>query len=339
MVLNKEYRICMPLTVEEYKIGQLYMIARHSHEQSDSGEGVEVVENCACEDPEHGKGQYTEKRVHLSSRLPYWLQSLIPKLFYVTEKAWNYYPFTITEYTCSFIPKFHISIRTKYEDNNGSSDNVLGVPASELKDLSVDFVDIVYDEVNPRNYKEEEDLRYFKSVTTGRGPLVEGWRGGPHSGVLSEGNAWLEPTVLPIMCSYKLVSVSFEVWGLQTRVEEFVQRCVRDVLLLGHRQAFAWVDEWIGMDLSAVRAYEAEMIGKTNEKVAQGKAKPETEGEKAAEQKGVEGDVGGEEKLPLDHTGDEVGVGAAILSSNEGGESAAITSPSTPRNKSWFSWS
>jgi len=42
------------------------MIARHSHEQTDAGEGVEVVENVACEDPEHGKGQYTEKRIHLS---------------------------------------------------------------------------------------------------------------------------------------------------------------------------------------------------------------------------------------------------------------------------------
>ncbi|KAF3428562.1 hypothetical protein E2986_12735 [Frieseomelitta varia] len=66
MVLTKEYRICMPLTTEEYRIGQLYMIARHSHEQSDNDEGVEVVENVECEHQEHGKGQYTEKRIHLS---------------------------------------------------------------------------------------------------------------------------------------------------------------------------------------------------------------------------------------------------------------------------------
>jgi len=44
-MLIKEYRICMPITVEEYKIGQLYMIAKHSHEESKKGEGVEVVEN------------------------------------------------------------------------------------------------------------------------------------------------------------------------------------------------------------------------------------------------------------------------------------------------------
>lgn len=87
MVLTKEYRICMPITVEEvrlkiyyskcnyltleylfiqYQIGQLYMIARHSLEQSVDGEGVEVVENKDIEDPVHGKGHFTEKRIHLS---------------------------------------------------------------------------------------------------------------------------------------------------------------------------------------------------------------------------------------------------------------------------------
>jgi len=34
--------------------------------------------------------------LHCFSRLPYWIQSFLPKIFYVTEKAWNYYPFTIT---------------------------------------------------------------------------------------------------------------------------------------------------------------------------------------------------------------------------------------------------
>jgi hypothetical protein len=42
------------------------MIAKHSHEQSEKGEGVEVVKNEKCEDPVHGQGQFTEKRVHLS---------------------------------------------------------------------------------------------------------------------------------------------------------------------------------------------------------------------------------------------------------------------------------
>lgn len=69
------------------------------------------------------------------------------------------------------------------------------------------------------------------------------------------------------MCSYKVVHASFEVWGLQTKVEDFIQRGIREILLLGHRQAFAWVDEWHGMTLEDVRAYERQKQAETNEKI------------------------------------------------------------------------
>lgn len=69
------------------------------------------------------------------------------------------------------------------------------------------------------------------------------------------------------MCSYKLVHASFEVWGLQTRVEDFIQKCIRDVLLLGHRQAFTWIDEWYDMSIEDVREYEKRAQNETNKKV------------------------------------------------------------------------
>ncbi|XP_017094004.2 cytoplasmic phosphatidylinositol transfer protein 1 isoform X2 [Drosophila bipectinata] len=251
MVLTKEYRVCMPLTVEEYKIGQLYMIARHSLEQSEEGEGVEVVENKPCEDPVHGKGQYTEKHIHLSSRLPYWIQAICPRVFYVIEKSWNYYPYTLTEYTCSFIPKLHVLIKTKYEDNNGSTENCLDLTEEELKVRTVDHLDIAFDDLSPKHYKKEEDPKFYKSQKTNRGPLIEGWR----------------DLDKPIMCSYKVVHATFEVWGLQTKVEDFIQRGIREILLLGHRQAFAWLDEWHGMTLEDVRDYERQKQAETNEKI------------------------------------------------------------------------
>ena len=53
--------------LSQYQIGQLYMIARHSEEESrGSGDGVEVVVNEACHDDKHGDGQYTEKRIYLT---------------------------------------------------------------------------------------------------------------------------------------------------------------------------------------------------------------------------------------------------------------------------------
>ncbi|KAL4624504.1 cytoplasmic phosphatidylinositol transfer protein 1-like [Arapaima gigas] len=212
-MLLKEYRICMPLSVEEYRIGQLYTISRHSHEESDRGEGVEVVCNKPHTDPVHGEGQFTEKRVHLSSKLPSWVRAVVPRLFYITEKAWNYYPYTITDvfffsFQCSFLPKFSIHIETKYENNCGTSENIFSMD-KKAYDLEVCFLDIAYDDVPERHYKTTEDLRWFSSAKTGRGPLKEGWR----------------ESSKPVMCSYKLVAVKFEVWGLQTRVEQFVHKC------------------------------------------------------------------------------------------------------------------
>ncbi|KAI6075733.1 Cytoplasmic phosphatidylinositol transfer protein 1 isoform X4 [Aix galericulata] len=203
----------------KYRIGQLYMISKHSHEQSDRGEGVEVVQNEPYEDPNHGNGQLTEKRVYLNRQ-------------------------------CSFLPKFSIHIETKYEDNKGSNDSIFDNEAKDLE-REVCFIDIASDEIPERYYKESEDPKYFKSQKTGRGQLKEGWR----------------ETHQPIMCSYKLVTVKFEVWGLQTRVEQFVHKVVRDILLIGHRQAFAWVDEWYDMTMDDVREYEKNMHEKTNIKV------------------------------------------------------------------------
>ncbi|XP_071107257.1 cytoplasmic phosphatidylinositol transfer protein 1-like [Haliotis cracherodii] len=262
----KEYRICMPLSVEEYRIGQLYMITKHCHEQSEKGEGVEVIKNEACEHPEHGHGQYTEKRIHLSSRLPGWVQSIIPRIFYITEKAWNFYPFTITEYTCSFIPKFSIYIETCYEDNNGSAENCVNLSEEDLSVREVDYVDIVFDELPQKHCKEEEDLKTFQSKKTSRGPMSEGWR----------------DSTTPIMCSYKAVKVKFEVWGLQTKVESFAHKSVRDILLLGHKQAFAWIDEWHGMTIDDIREYENLKQKETNDKVVAGLQRQTSRGSRSS---------------------------------------------------------
>lgn len=121
-----------------------------------------------------------------------------------------------------------------------------------LNSREVDMVDIAYDEVTPKHYKAEEDLKQWRSEKTGRGPLGPDWR---------------NSSLKPMMCSYKLVSVSFEVWGLQTRVEDYVQRAIREVLLVGHRQAVAWLDQWFEMTEEDVRKYEERMHTATNEKV------------------------------------------------------------------------
>uniref|UniRef100_A0A672HUR2 Phosphatidylinositol transfer protein cytoplasmic 1b n=1 Tax=Salarias fasciatus TaxID=181472 RepID=A0A672HUR2_SALFA len=225
-----EDNVCFVL---HYRIGQLYMISKHSCEQSGGGEGVEVVKNEPDTHPQHGHGQLTEKRIYLSSKLPSWAKAFVPRFFYVTEKAWNFYPYTITGVFVSFLPKFSIRIETRFENNNGSNDNV------KMRRL----------DKKGRRQTRETDLSLWQSNKTGRGPLEKGWRD-DHK---------------PVMCSYKRVQCSFEVYGFQTKTEEFIHR---DILLIGHRQAVAWIDEWHGgSKTKEVREYEQVMQEKTNSKV------------------------------------------------------------------------
>jgi len=61
----------MPVTVEEYQIGQLYSVAEASMNETGGGEGIEVVQNEPFEGVpllggKYSKGQYTYKKYHLA---------------------------------------------------------------------------------------------------------------------------------------------------------------------------------------------------------------------------------------------------------------------------------
>lgn len=86
---------------------------------------------------------------------------------------------------------------------------------------------------------------------------------------------------------------------------------IREVLLVGHRQAVAWIDEWHGMTLDDVRKYEKEMQQMTNTKVQKPPPTPPALDENST-------------KTPT---------------SSVSSEKDLIESPKTPKSKSWFGWS
>uniref|UniRef100_A0A1I8JM68 DDHD domain-containing protein n=1 Tax=Macrostomum lignano TaxID=282301 RepID=A0A1I8JM68_9PLAT len=246
-MLVKEYRICMPLTVAEYRIAQLYMIQKKSREESTgSGSGVEIIINEPYENGPGGRGQYTFKIYHIGSHLPAWFRAILPKsALRVEEEAWNAYPYTKTRYKCPFVEKFLLEIETVYRDDGGDAENVFGLEGNDLA-RQVDYIDIVRDWVDPGHYHRDEDPRLFVSKATGRGPLADDWRRN-----LGGGGR--------VMCSYKLCRVEFRYWGMQTKIERFIHDvALRKTMLRAHRQAWAWQDEWVGLSIDDIRRLEAE---------------------------------------------------------------------------------
>ena len=102
------------------------------------------------------------------------------------------------------------------------------MPEEEYPQITIDHVDIDFDEIQPKHFKEEEDPKVFRSIKTNRSRILRSL-------------------------------------GIPTKVEDFIHKCIREVLLLGHRQAFTWVDQWFDMDIEAVREYEKKRQEETDQ--------------------------------------------------------------------------
>uniref|UniRef100_A0A3Q3IF04 Phosphatidylinositol transfer protein beta isoform n=1 Tax=Monopterus albus TaxID=43700 RepID=A0A3Q3IF04_MONAL len=134
------------------------------------------------------------------------------------EKAWNTYPYL---------------------------ENVRDLDEQMWQTAEVVPIDIENKEVVPGDYKPEEDPALFHSANTGRGPLSPEWKNELK-------------TDCPYMCAYKLVTVKFRWWGLQTKVENFIHRQEKRIFTSFHRQLFCWIDKWVGLTMEDLRQMEEE---------------------------------------------------------------------------------
>ena len=260
-MLIKEYRIPLPMSVEEYRIAQLYMIAKKSKEESKGAEsGVEILINEPYTDGPGGKaGQYTKKLYHIGSHLPTWVRSILPTTaLVVEEEAWNAYPYAKTRWKCPLVEKLLLDCETYYTPDGGHQENIFQLNEEEKRDRVVDIIDIVKDnEGSVYDDPQKDDPTIYVSEKTGRGPLNEDWikEYSTNSEITEDKNQ----TGKGIMCAYKLFKVEFKYWGLQGKVESMVHDyALRRTMLNGHLKAWLWQDEWHGLSIEDIRVIEQE---------------------------------------------------------------------------------
>lgn len=250
----KEYRVPLPLTVDEYHIAQLFMTAKASEEETGDGEGIEVIKNEPLDCPDRGKCQYTMKKIHIASKIPRWMRAISSGLskLCVVEESWNQYPVCETRYTCDYVgDRFSMVIHTIHTSDSGSQENIHKLEKKELKEREVVVVDIRDVNVEAEKYDVALDPKKFVSAKTARGPLNKNW----------------EKTADPVMCCYKLVDVKFKWWGIQTKTEKFIHNFIMDLFSTANSNAFCWIDEWHGMTMDDIRAMEAKTAVKLHDAI------------------------------------------------------------------------
>lgn len=267
-MLIREFRVVLPISVPEYQVGQLYAVAEASKKETGGGEGVEIVENVPYDDPSMpgGKGQYTHKIYHLETKVPKIVRMIAPKgALKIHEKAWNAYPFCRTVLTNPDYMKenFELVVQTIHKADNGNSSNVHELTGEQLRDCEIVKIDIANDTEIPK--QQGEDPALWHSEKTGRGPLGPAWIGEYGT---TEGK--------PIMTCYKLVTVHFKWWGLQNKIESYVQKLERKIFTSFHRQVVCWLDNWFGMTMDDIRALEAKAKTELDEAREKGEKRGQT---------------------------------------------------------------
>ncbi|KAK6636459.1 hypothetical protein RUM43_010120 [Polyplax serrata] len=231
-----------------YEVAQLFCVAEASKDNTGGGEGIEVLKNEPFDNHpllggQYSKGQYTYKIYHIASKVPAFIRIFLPKgSLEVHEEAWNAYPYCRTVITNPLFlgQKFTISIDSMHLKDVGNSENVHQLPPEKLKHRDVVHIDIANDKIEPRDYIKHEDPTLFHSQKTGRGPLVGKW----------------QEQAKPVMTCYKLVTCEFKWFGLQNRVEEFIQSSERRLFTTFHRKVFCSIDRWYGLTMADIRALE-----------------------------------------------------------------------------------
>ncbi|XP_040993113.1 phosphatidylinositol transfer protein 2-like isoform X2 [Juglans microcarpa x Juglans regia] len=246
MVQIKEFRIVMPMSLEEYHVAHMYIVMKMSQQHTTGDEGIEVVENRSFEDNVLGKGRYTNKIYRLQSKVPSWLTTFAPSdALIVKEEAWNAFPKCKSVMKCPYFPRFQLTLETVHRPDKGQSENVHGLSEEQLAVREVEYIDIASSEGNYWSYlvgNNDVDFSEFKSERTGRGPLLEGWQNRCN----------------PVMTAYKLVTIDAPYWGFGSRLEQALIAGEKALFLESHRNCFSWIDEWYGMTVQQI--YELEQL-------------------------------------------------------------------------------
>ena len=261
----------MPMSVDEYQIGQLYTIQKKSRlESTGAGSGVEIIENKPFQ-TENEQGQYTLKVYHVDERLPSSLKTISKLLFpksalLFEEESWNSYPYTRTKYRHKLFKSFSIDIESKYLPDYGQSENAFNISKKDQSVRIVDHIDIVNDQINPNEYNLVEDPGKFQSKY---GPLGENWLNELKTNADQKTNlSTINNQKVRYMCAYKLCRVECAFWGFQSKVEKLiVESVLRNMILMSHRQAWCWQDEYMNLSMDDVRRLELETQEYLNKKM------------------------------------------------------------------------
>lgn len=151
---------------------------------------------------------------------------------------------------------FSVTVESFHVDGDrGQLENALNLTPEKLKQREVVTIDVAKDAqsyyLQTFNAAKEDVTRSFSQKAL-RGPLQGDWA----------------KTCDPVMTCYKLVSIEFKWYGLQTTMESYMHSIERDLFTKFHRELFCSMDQWHGLTMESIREMEKRTKEELDDKFA-----------------------------------------------------------------------
>lgn len=272
-----EYRIICPCTVDQYKIGNVYMTAMRSDEESKhtKGEGIETIKNETFT-KDNETGIYTYKILHFKSRVPAFMRWALPdKYCHCHEQSWNAHPHVQTKYAVPGMGDNLVmsvdSYFTGYKDGAPIEDNLLKLTKEELSIRKVVYIDILDGKPKPEKNRDLSNWSCPELMVTQKfsayRPDKKTKKAAKKEGNLeSRPPEWTHNFDGNMMIAVKVVKIKFHWRGLQSMVEKFATTSLYHNLFLdNHRAMLMWADKWAKLSFDEVRKIERQVYQQNNE--------------------------------------------------------------------------
>lgn len=272
------YCIPLPVSLDRYKLGQLYMVAKTTMENTKSSDdGFEILKNepytRTLPSGAEESGIYTFKKLHLNKMVPKAVAGLIPKKgLKMEETCYNAFPHTVTSYYNPGYPdKFQMAVETfvypadrhaKYTEDFALPDDVRGcIPEGfkedaagvNKKDKTQGVITKVYVNVREPIELSKKDIRKAKK---------EGKELPTHADIKAVAK---ENEVFCVV--YKILKIHTQFPG-QKIIENFLGGKFANIFGNTHKKLMCWWDDWKGMTIEDIHKLEGDAQRFVNDKIA-----------------------------------------------------------------------
>lgn len=229
--VEKIYITMLPMTTEEYAVGQHHTVVSMTESECAGDLKVELLASEKAVHETLGKVQKTHKVMHLKSRIPRMLHSVIPEdACIVEEVSYNAYTRCHTVYKNKYFSRdtFNMAFNTVNRDGGEVLENPFGYDPEHIGGIERISLDLHGAPVNP-----SFDPSVYYHEESGRGRLSQDWV----EAYRAKG--------MPLMVSYKHLTVEVNNF-MMGWVSDEIEKTMRNVITSVQQRIFCTMDEWYG---------------------------------------------------------------------------------------------